>query len=512
VTDEQPTSRREARARADEARAAEAPAPRRSSAVPKAGTPARIRGAFAKHPLAWLLGTLGVVFVLLGTGAVFAGVAVASAPVAAPTTAPTSAPPRPTPSASSTASRLRTCSVARPASDARLKTLTGSVVRADTGEVLWDHGASTPASTASTLKLLIASAAVAVLTPDFQIATDVVDGSTPGTIVLVGHGDATLSALPPGQQSVYDGAPKLSELASQVVSSYASMHPGVPITHVVLDASYWDPADNWDPSVKRSEQTQGYQSETTALQVDGDRADPTRETSPRSTDPIGRAGAAFVSALKSADPGGVVGGSVATSDGAAISGAANLGEVKSQPVRTLITQMLLPSDNTLGEMLARIISKVSGLNGSYASLQQAIPGALTGSFQIPSAGLKIVDGSGESANNQVPPATMTSLLRQIQAGANNLDVVRAGLSVAGKTGSLASRFTGPNAIARGQVAAKTGWIDTEYSLAGTVTAADGTVLEFTFYAIGAGIKDNAKAALDTLTTAVFSCGDNLSNN
>jgi D-alanyl-D-alanine carboxypeptidase/D-alanyl-D-alanine-endopeptidase (penicillin-binding protein 4) len=391
-------------------------------------------------------------------------------------------------------------------------TLTGSVVRADSGEVLWDHSASTPVTTASTLKLLIASAAVAVLTPDYQIATDVVDGSAPGTIVLVGHGDATLSALPAGQQSVYAGAPKLSDLASQAVSAYAKLHPGVPITQVVLDASYWNPDDNWEPDVKRSEQTIGYQSETTALQVDGDRADPTQETSPRSTDPIGRAGGAFVAALKSADPGGVVANSVATSSGAAVAGAAALGEVKSQPVRTLITQMLLPSDNTLGEMLARIVSKVSGFDGTYASLQHAIPGALTGSFQISSAGLTIVDGSGESARNLVPPATMTALLRQIQAGTNGLDVVRAGLPVAGQTGTLVSRFTGPNAIARGHIAAKTGSIDTLYALAGTITAADGTVLEFTFDAGGAGIKDNARVALDTLATAVFSCGDNLSNN
>ncbi len=501
MTDEQRGAKRHA---------AEVPAGQKNPAGP-AG--AGLRATFAKHPLAWLLGALGVVFVLLGTGAVFAGVAVASARVAAPTTtAPTTAPPRPTPSAVPTASRLRTCSVAGPASDPRLMTLTGSVLRADTGEVLWDHGASAGVPTASTMKLLIASAAVAVLHADYQIATDVVDGSTAGSIVLVGHGDPTLSALPAGQESVYAGAPKLSDLASQAVAAYASRHPGVPIAQVVLDASYWNPADNWDPSVKRSEQTQGYQSETTALQVDGDRANPKAETSARSTDPIGNAGNAFVAALKSADPGGVVDNSVAISSGSAVSGAASLGEVKSQPVRTLISQMLLPSDNTLGEMLARIVSKESGFDGTYASLQQAIPGALTSAFQIPSAGLKIVDGSGESANNQVPPATMTALLRVIQAGSLNLDVVRAAMPVAGKTGTLASRFTGANAVVRGNVTAKTGWIDTEYALAGFVTAADGTVLVFAFDAVGPGIKSTAQAALDTLTVAAYTCGDNLSNN
>ena len=505
-------SRREARDKA----AAQRGAPRRPAAEPggenDSAGPGGLRATFAKHPLAWLLGALGVVFVLLGTGAVFAGVAVASAPVAVPTKAPTTAPPRPTPSAVPTASRLRTCSVAGPASDPRLMTLTGSVLRADTGEVLWDHGASAGVPTASTMKLLIASAAVAVLQPDFQIATDVVDGSTPGSIVLVGHGDPTLSALPAGQQSVYAGAPKLSDLASQVVAAYDTRHPGVPISQVVLDATYWDPNDNWDPSVKQSERTQGYQSLTTALQVDGDRANPRAETSARSTDPIGNAGDAFVAALKSADPGGVVDGSVTTSTGSAVTGAASLGEVKSQPVRTLISQMLLPSDNTLGEMLARIVSKASGFNGTYASLQQAIPGALTSGFKIPAAGLKIVDGSGESANNQVPPATMTALLRLIQAGSLNLDVVRAAMPIAGKTGTLASRFSGANAVVRGNVTAKTGWIDTEYALAGFVTAADGTALVFTFDAVGPGIKSSAQTALDTLTVAAYNCGDNLSNN
>lgn len=481
----------------------------RRAARSKPGVPT----VFRRHPIAWLTGALGLVFVLLGTGAVFAGMAVASPkPVITPTPKVSTPPPRPTPSASPSASRVRTCSVAGPAADPRLATLTGSVVRSDTGEVLWDHGAATPATTASTLKLLIASAAVAVLTPGFQIATDVVDGSVPGTIVLVGHGDPTLSALPPGQESVYAGAPKLSDLATQTLAGYAAKHPGVPITQVVLDASYWSTADRWTPDVKRSEQTQGYQSETTALQVDGDRANPRASTSYRSTDPIGRAGAAFVAALQAADTTGLVGGTVATSLGTAIPNSTPFGQVRSQPVGTLISQMLLPSDNTLGEMLARITSKVSGLDGSLASLNQAIPSALSSAFKISPTGMTIADGSGESYRSLVPPATMTALLRQIAAGAQGLDVVRAGLGIAGKSGSVASRFTGANAVARGHVAAKTGWTDIEYSLAGTIAAADGTPLVFTFYAIRPGIPSTAKAALDTLTTAVFACGDNLSNN
>ena len=95
------------------------------------------------------------------------------------------------------------------------------------------------------------------------------------------------------------------------------------------------------------------------------------------------------------------------------------------------------------------------------------------------------------------------------AGTDNLDVVRDALPVAGKSGTLSGRFTGANAVARGHVTAKTGWIDTAYTLAGFMDAADGTRLTFAFYAVGEGIKDDAKEALDTLTTAVYNCGNNL---
>lgn len=466
-----------------------------------------------RHPVLWASAAAAVAFVVLGVGSVYAGMAYAASRTAADphrTAAPT-ATPRPTPSGSAPPSRLRTCSVAGAASDQRLRTLEASVMRADTGEVLFDRQSATASPTASLMKVLVAAAAVSVLGADFQIETDVVDGTTPGTIVLVGHGDATLSALGPGRQSVYPGAAKLSDLAAQAISVYAAKHPGVKISSVVLDSSYWSSADAWDPDVADSERTQGYQSLTTALQVDGDRRDPTQETSPRGSDPVADAGAAFVAALKSADPGGVVASQVTAVPGTAASGAAPLAKVTSQPVRALLPQMLLPSDNTLGEMLARIVSKQSGLDGSAASLQSAIPRALA-TFGVAATDLTIRDGSGESPRNAVPAATMSQLMRVVQSGSQNLDVVRDALPVAGRSGSLQSRFSGSNAVARGHVTAKTGWIDTEYSISGFMDAADGTRLVFTFYAMGPGISSTAQSALDTLATAVYGCGDNLSNN
>ena len=92
----------------------------------------------------------------------------------------------------------------------------------------------------------------------------------------------------------------------------------------------------------------------------------------------------------------------------------------------------------------------------------------------------------------------------------DLNYVYKGLSVAGENGGLKNRFSGANAVARGHVTGKVGHIDIEYSLAGIVDAADGTQLSFAFFAIG-DVGEGAKAALDTLTTAVYNCGANLSN-
>jgi D-alanyl-D-alanine carboxypeptidase/D-alanyl-D-alanine-endopeptidase (penicillin-binding protein 4) len=475
-----------------------------------AAAPSGIAALIRKHPTAWLGSALALVFLLLGTGAIVAGAAIGSGDddgAAAPTStgsSPTASAPeeeadagRAVPAALPGATRLRTCSVAGPAADPRLAAFTGFVMNASTGEVLFSREGEVPNRTGSVLKVLTASAAIAVLGPDYRLSTKVVEGGNPGTVVLVGGGDPTLSAV---GSSVYAGAPKIADLAAAAKAAHDAKYPGTPITSVVLDASYWNPADKWDPIWKRTEQTIGYHSEVTALMVDGDRADPTRITSPRSTDPIARAGAAFAAAL---------GGNPKVSVGTA-SLSTVLAEVQSQPLSSLINFMLLTSDNTLAETLARVVSVKSGFGGSAASLQQAIPEALKG-YGVAVDSLIIKDGSGLSEANAVPPEYVARLMVKILAGDQNLSVVYNSLPVAGKTGSLASRFTGANAVARGNVIAKTGWIDTAYTLGGIVKAADGTPLTFAFYAIGDGISDQAKVALDTLTTSVFQCGDNLSN-
>ncbi|KQQ03929.1 MULTISPECIES: D-alanyl-D-alanine carboxypeptidase/D-alanyl-D-alanine endopeptidase [unclassified Rathayibacter] len=461
----------------------------------------------------WLLVAAAVLaLALLGAGAFGAGTALgrgasatasraptaSTTPSSTPTTAPTVRP-----SGGATAQALRTCSVVEAAADPRLGSMQARVVDAATGEVLFDRGGTTASRTASALKILTAAAALAVLGPDTRIATTVVRGAEPGSIVLVGGGDLTLSRLPSGQESFYTGAAHLDDLAEQVETAWDAdpSTAGTSITSVVLDASLYS-GDTWQPSWNRKEQTDGYMPEITALQVDGDRTDPTASTSTRGTDPVGRAGTAFVSEL-SGDP--------VLTTGTAPAGATVLGTVESAPVRDLVQQMLLVSDNAIAEMLARLVAIRTGSGSDFAAEQAGVLQGLAG-YGVDTAGITIVDGSGLSDDNAVAPAYFTSLLRKIQAREGQLGILLDGLPVSGRTGSLsyADRFAGDNAVADGAVLAKTGWIDTGYTLAGVVNAQDGTALTFAVYALG-DVQDSAKTAIDTLVTGFYRCGESLSD-
>ncbi|WKK70829.1 D-alanyl-D-alanine carboxypeptidase [Rathayibacter oskolensis] len=144
----------------------------------------------------WLLVAAAVIaLALLGAGAFGVGTALGRDAPSSGTPTPTasttpSSTPTPTPSVrptgAATAKALRTCSVAEAAADTRLGSMQARVVDAATGEVLFDRGGTTASRTASALKILTAASALAVLGPDTRIATTVVRGSEPGSIVLVG--------------------------------------------------------------------------------------------------------------------------------------------------------------------------------------------------------------------------------------------------------------------------------------------------------------------------------------
>lgn len=484
--------------------------------APRGGLMAVIR----RHPTAWLAAALSVGFVLLGSGAVVAGSAIGDAretTAAAPTptaTTPTAEPeeeeeaPRAVPAEIAAASRLRTCSVDSYTSAEAIQTLYGSVVNVDTGETLLDREAASAQPTGSVMKLLMASAVLAQFGADHTFQTRVVQGATPGAIVLVGGGDPTLSRLPQGQEPyAFRNAPKLSDLAAQV---RANAPADQPITELILDATLWDAAGGWNPNWDRTDEaayglaTRGYATPSTALMVDGGRANPQALVSERTLDPVGQAGEFFQQALAAE---GIQVGSVAV--GTAPADAAVLAEVSSQSTGTLITQLMSPSDNVVSDALARQVAIDQGLDGSWSSLQTAIPNALR-AYGIDTSALKVDDGSGLSRTNGVPTSYVTQLVGKMFQREQNLGIVYGAMPTAG--GNMPSdRFTGEAADARGSVRAKSGWIQPVRALAGHITATDGSNLAFAFSSVG-GDAASRNVAIDALTAAVYRCGDNLSNN
>ncbi|HEV7567698.1 MAG TPA: D-alanyl-D-alanine carboxypeptidase [Microbacteriaceae bacterium] len=480
---------------------------------------AGILTAVRRHPQAWIIAVAAVGFVVVGSGAVALGASVASSasaavagPSASPTPTPTPTPTataRPVPANAAAARRLRTCSVQALTQDARLGTLEAQVLNAKTGEVLFDRNGGQPAATASVMKVLTAAAALQVLGASYRIPTTVVRGTEPGSVVLIGGGDVTLSRLPSGQASFYTNAPHIDDLANQVNAAWDVAANG-PITKVIVDASlFGGPA--WQPSWDEHEErvVQGSTAYVTALQVDGDRNDPRAVESPRSTDPVGRAADAFAAALTTA-----TGNNVTTiTQGTAPAGAKQLGQVLSQPVSALIDQAVSVSDNTIMETLARLVAIKTGAGNTFAAENQGVITALK-PYGIDTTGIHIADGSGLSADNAVPPSYVDRLFVKVLNRDKGLGVVYDGLPIAGKSGTLGpgySRFTGANSIARGAVLAKTGWINNGYTLAGVIKSKDGTALTFAVYALGK-VSNSAKTAIDTLVTGFYKCGDNLSNN
>lgn len=444
---------------------------------------------------------LGIVGVLVASAS-FAGGYFLQAGSATPILEPTAV-ARTVPTEPAVASGVRTCSVGKAMASRFLGTQTVVVVDAS-GNRLLAKNAGDAIPMGSVMKLVTATVALDILGKNGRLTTRVVDGSTAGSIILIGGGDPTLRA---GGSSVYPGAASISELASKTLGAYQAEHPESPtITRVLIDLSMFPIDDAWHPSWPESERTIGYQPRIVPLMVDGDRANPALQTSPRSTDPAGNAANEFVSALQQAGNGD---GDVEIDYYSAPSNANELASVQSAPVSTLIAQMLLYSDNTLAEFLMRASSVSAGFDGSADSIQQLVLSSLN-KHGVDMTGGKFVDGSGESKNDLIPPHAIVELVNQIFDGAEKLSLIGDALPVAGRSGSLAARFVGSAESARGHVYAKTGWINGVYALAGQIdTKRDGR-LDFVVVARGK-VDASAIPAIDKLVAGIYSCGTNLAS-
>ena len=378
-----------------------------------------------------------------------------------------------------------------------LGSLAGVVIDAASTNALWERDPGTALVPGSTAKLVTAAAALLALDPAARLQTTVVAGAEPGTVVLVGGGDPTLSALPAGSESVYPGAPRLDDLVAQVKAAV----PGG-VDTVLVDVSRYE-GDVLGPGWFAADVPAGYIAPIVPVMLDGGRGVPTQQDTPRSGTP-GLTAAAELARRLGANPATVAVGTAPPQ-------ATVLGTVSSQPVRELVGHTLQYSDNVLAEILAREVALATGAEPSFDGAAEAMRAVLT-TAGIDIAGLDLVDGSGLSARNKVTAQGLATVLSAaaapgIDARTTKLRPLLVGLPVAGGTGTLVRRYDdAAGRTGRGYVRAKTGTLDSVNSLAGIVLDADGRLLVFALLSNGTASSTTARPALDAIAAALAACG------
>ncbi len=361
------------------------------------------------------------------------------------------------------------------------KKLAASVVDTATGEQLYGHGATTPMTPASTIKIATTTAALSVLGPDHRIATTAALSPDSRTLTLVGGGDPTLAKADLRAMAA-EAADALREdgedPAGPVRLTYDVSRYTGPELHPI------SPNENIAP--------------VTALMIDEGRLDGSdRGPADRTDDPAGDAARAFAEALEKA--GVQVTG--APREARTADEARTVATHRSAPLSALAERTLTNSDNDIAEALARQTAIAKGEKASFAGARRAVTNELK-KLQLPVDGAHFADGSGLDRKDRVTPALLTALLaRAADPDRPGLRPVLTGLPIAGFSGTLDGRYE-RDAAGTGLVRAKTGTLRGVNSLAGTVVDRQGRLLAFAFLASGSTSAAGAEPALDALATAL----------
>lgn len=399
------------------------------------------------------------------------------------------------------------CSAKSAVSQSALGKFYAYVVDVNSGRVLLDLNGNEATPSASVLKVLSVSAALTNLPASYTASTRVFTVPTePGTIVLKGGGDHTLSQMTKGSYTTYAKPARLETLANKVLTAWTSDQQ---ITKIILDSSFFK-GETYNPFWLKSDRTNGYISHITALQLDSDRANGDQTSFAysgyRSTDPVLKTGTIFKAALKGLAP------NAKLVKGNTPKGAVELTSVSSQPITTWMAHAIGISDNTETEFIARHAAKAAGLSPAFTSVEPMVKNMLSG-LGIDASQLVMKDASGLAQANRVTAKMITELMVKVAQGNSAVAPLESYLPVAGVgPGSMGGRFTGANQVARKFVKGKTGFIPGLYSLAGIINAKDGSRLAYSIFARSADGKKvgwSTRGALDTVATRFYSCGAGL---
>lgn len=369
---------------------------------------------------------------------------------------------------------------------------------AATGDVLFTASDTAGRVPASTTKLLTAAAALSTLGPQTRLSTQVVQGSAPDEIVLVGGGDTLLGTGFSDPNAVV-GRAGLGTLAGQAAQRLRSAG----ISKVVVrvdDSQFTGPllSPQWNPA----DVARGYVGPVTSLGLARDRP---RTGHPAPTDPSLSAGRAFADALQALGI-QVAGTPVRTT---APDHATVLAQVESAPIADILGVVLTDSDNTLAEVVGRLTARSMGRPATFEDTAIAVVDQIE-TLGVDTGDTHLVDVSGLATGDVIPARTLGQVLRLATSPDHpDLRPLIQGLPIAGFSGTLGNRFTAAVAHpAAGIARAKTGTLTGVSGLAGVGVDADGRLLVYVLMADRVPVASTlqARSTQDHLVATLLSCG------
>jgi serine-type D-Ala-D-Ala carboxypeptidase/endopeptidase (penicillin-binding protein 4) len=312
-----------------------------------------------------------------------------------------------------------------------------------TGELVYKLHQYISLEPASNEKVPVTYAALAIFGAGFKIRTDVMGTGGQagkvwhGNLVLVGHGDPTLSSG------------RLAQLAASVRAAGIRRVTG----SILGDEAFFDAkrgVTGWKTSF--------YYNESPPLSaLAADRAVYRGKLAMR---PAIAAAAIFKQALVHA--GVAVGGR--STQGKAPADAIPIAHAYSPPLWKILRFMDRWSDNFTAELILKQLGAQQG-RATSAGGAAAVTSVLA-QHNIPLTGVRIVDGSGLSVRDRLTGRALAGVLQAAWADPPTRKAFRSILAVAGRDGTMRNRLlSGP---AHGNVLAKTGTTDEASALSGYV--------------------------------------------
>jgi D-alanyl-D-alanine carboxypeptidase/D-alanyl-D-alanine-endopeptidase (penicillin-binding protein 4) len=382
---------------------------------------------------------------------------------------------------------------------------TRSCVLAETGgRLLVSLDPSLPLAPASTEKLLVAAAALAVLGPEYRFATTVVAPGPPRSgvvraLYLVGSGDPMLAG--PGFAARLEASPRYAGAPVTPLQALASELAAAGVRRVA-DGVH---GDDWrlsrtrlEPSWTPGERAEGDVGALGALVADGGYG-PLEPVPLPAADPAASAAADLARLLAAR---GVAAG--AGPDAPAPHRGVVLAAVSSAPLSTIVAFMLRSSDNLAAELLTRAVGlAVDGAGSTRAGTAAVV--AVDRRLGIDTTGVRLLDGSGLAPGDR---ATCAALLDVLLAARVDpvLAAILPGLALSGGPGTLRERFLGALA---GRVSAKDGFIRGVGAIAGVVRV--GRPIWFAMIANGAFSSYAAAAGYEDAVVSLLASASSVSS-